>query len=61
MVLTNTPLFAVIKLLVVPVVIPAFAVINPDDVMVFVDIEVPVVNAFAVSAVPAVVGFQFCC
>ena len=38
--------------------IPAFAVINPEAVIVLVEIAVPEANAFAVSAVPAVVGFQ---
>ena len=40
------------------IVSPAFPVINPDDVIVPVEIALPEANAFAVSAVPAVVGFQ---
>jgi hypothetical protein len=40
------------------IVSPTFAVINPDDVIVLVEIEVPTINPFGVSAVPDVVGFQ---
>jgi hypothetical protein len=40
------------------IVSPAFAVINPEAVIVPVEIALPEANAFAVSAVPAVVGFQ---
>ncbi len=36
----------------------AFAVVNPDTIIVFVEIEVPEVRSFAVSTVPDVVGFH---